>query len=194
MTIHDYSEIDVLDLHTWARPADHIDRSVLWGIPGPVLEVGCGPGRLVAALAEAGIPALGIDIAPLAIELAERRGAPMMERSIFDRVPGEGRWPTVLLLDGSIGIGGNPTMLLRRVRQVLAPRGLALVEVLGPGGSQTNGNARIESEVGTFETIPWATLGIDHLEVVAAHAGFALETARQVGRRWFSWLRSESTI
>jgi hypothetical protein len=98
----------------------------------------------------------------------------------------------VLLLDGSIGIGGNPASLLRRVHHVLAPRGLALVEVLGPGCVPGRGNARIESGAGSYETIPWATLGVDDLDVVAKHAGFGLETVRQVDRRWFGWLRSES--
>ena len=67
---HGQVEMSVLDLREWERPADLVDRAVLWGIRGPVLEVGCGPGRLVAALAESGTPALGIDISPLAAELA----------------------------------------------------------------------------------------------------------------------------
>ncbi len=189
---HDHATLDVLELHEWARPADHVERAVLWGLVGPVLEVGCGPGRLVAALAESGTPALGIDVAPLAVELAARRGAPMLSCSVFGRVPGEGRWPTVLLLDGSIGIGGDPVALLRRVRAVLAPRGLALVEVLSPGRSSQQGAARLEAEAGSFTTIPWARLGVDELDSVAYEAGFEIEDVRQLGRRWFSWLRSDS--
>jgi SAM-dependent methyltransferase len=189
-----HATLDVLDLREWARPADHVERAVLWGLTGPVLEVGCGPGRLVAALAESGIPALGIDVAPLAVELAARRGAPMLSCSVFDRVPGEGRWPTVLLLDGSIGIGGDPAALLCRVRNVLAPRGLALVEVLGPGSASVQGAAHLEAERGRFTTIPWARLGVDELDEVAAAGGFEIEDVRRLGRRWFSWLRSDSLL
>jgi SAM-dependent methyltransferase len=184
--------VDVLDLREWARPIDPVERAVLRGIVGPVLEIGCGPGRFVAALAESGTPALGIDDSPFAAELAALQGAPMLPRSIVDRVPGEGRWPTVLLLDGSIGIGGSPVVLLRRVRQVLAPHGLAPVEVLGPGVSPSLGEARVERAPGNFATIPWAKLGVDHLAAVADSAGYALENVRKVGWRWFSWLRSES--
>lgn len=186
--------LEILDLREWARPVDHTERVILVGIVGPVLEVGCGPGRLVAALAEAGTPALGIDVIPLAFELAARHGAPVLARSIFERVPGEGRWPTVLLLDGSIGIGGDPVLLLRRVREVLAPRGMALVEIMGPGCALNLGHARIERNVGAFSSIPWAQLGIDHVHEVAAGAGFAIERVQRLGGRWFCWLRSESLL
>ena len=35
-----------------------------------------------------------------------------LQASVFDRLPGAGRWGTALLLDGNIGIGGRPTALL----------------------------------------------------------------------------------
>jgi SAM-dependent methyltransferase len=194
MTAVNPSPLDVLDLREWARPVDHLARGVLVGILGPVLEVGCGPGRFVAALAESGTPALGIDVIPLAFELAAQRGAPVLARSIFDRVPGEGRWPTVLLLDGSIGIGGDPVVLLRRVREVLAPRGRVLVEIEGPGCAPLLGHAQIEREVGAFSSIPWAKLGIDHVHEVAAGAGFSVVRVQRLGGRWFCWLRSASLL
>jgi SAM-dependent methyltransferase len=185
------ANIGALDLREWARPIDHAERSLLNGIVGPVLEIGCGPGRFIAALAERGTPALGIDDSPLATQLAAQRGAPILARSVFDRVPGEGRWPTVLVLDGSIGIGGNPIVLLRRIGQLLRPRGLALIEVLGPGVSMIRGEIGIEHEAGQFTSIPWAELGVDDLMAVAHGAGFTLERARRIDRRWFAWLRVE---
>lgn len=41
--------------------------------PGPVVEVGCGPGQVTAHLAAAGAEAYGIDITPEMIEQARRR-------------------------------------------------------------------------------------------------------------------------
>ena len=38
--------------------------------------------------------------------------------------------------------------------------------------------------------VPWAELGVDHLDEVAAQAGLTLEGGRRSGPRWFSWLRS----
>ncbi|MFE3230429.1 class I SAM-dependent methyltransferase, partial [Nocardia sp. NPDC059228] len=40
---------------------------------GPVADVGCGPGRVTAYLAERQVPAFGIDLSPAMVELA--RGA-----------------------------------------------------------------------------------------------------------------------
>jgi SAM-dependent methyltransferase len=99
------------------------DKSILDRCEGPTLDIGSGPGRLTVALAERGIPALGIDITPYAVDLARSSGALVMLRDVFDRVPGTGRWTTVLLADGNIGIGGDPAALLSRVAELLAPRG-----------------------------------------------------------------------
>ena len=74
---------------------------------GPVLDIGCGPGRFVEALASRGIPVLGVDISRSAVDQTSRRGVCALFRDINDRLPGEGRWGTVLLVDGNIGIGGD---------------------------------------------------------------------------------------
>ena len=56
-----------------ARATGRGDRLLLDRLlrpPGPVLDVGCGPGRLAAAARSAGLPSLGIDSAPAAVRLA----------------------------------------------------------------------------------------------------------------------------
>ena len=58
--------------HRWLEPLTVEDDSVLSRAVGPVLDVGCGPGRHVLALAERGVVALGIDITPAALDLARR--------------------------------------------------------------------------------------------------------------------------
>jgi len=90
--------------------------------PSPVLDVGCGPGRHVLALIESGRIALGVDVAPSAVDIAVRRGAPVLHRSIFERVPAAGRWASALLLDGNIGIGGNSHAAARSAGRVVASR------------------------------------------------------------------------
>lgn len=117
-----------LDVARWLAPTDACDESVLDRCAGPVLDVGCGPGRFVSALTDRGIAALGVDIAETAVALARGRGLAAMVRSVFADLPGEGRWPTVLLMDGNIGIGGDPGRLLRRTARLLGPGGRLIVE------------------------------------------------------------------
>ena len=81
---------------------------------GPTIDLGCGPGRLVARLVERGVPALGVDQSATAVGLARRSGAPALRRDVFEPLPGTGRWQTVLLADGNVGLGGDPWRVLRR--------------------------------------------------------------------------------
>src|SRR3990170_4440480 len=51
-----------LEVERWCARADAADLSALRRCEGAVLDVGCGPGRLVAALALRGRTVLGIDV------------------------------------------------------------------------------------------------------------------------------------
>lgn len=164
----------------WFGAADHLERGMLRRLAGPVLEIGCGPGRLVEALIDEGTMALGIDVAPAAVHAAFRRGVPVLNQCVFERIPGEGDWASVVLLDGSIGIGGDPCRLLRRVRAVLRGDGVALVEV-GPPGS---GFVRRVLHDGAA----WARVDTDHVGALAAAAGFASMSLETHGGRCYAWL------
>jgi SAM-dependent methyltransferase len=178
-----------LNIARWLdhRPAPE-EEALLHEVPAPVLDIGCGPGRHVLALAERGVVALGIDIAPTAVTIARARGAPVLERSVFDSVPAAGRWRTGLLLDGNIGIGGDPVALLGRVRELLAPSGTVVVEVEGPGTGVVPVTARVRSGDEVSPPFPWCRVGIDGIEDVAGAAGFTqLHTSSRAGR-WFPTL------
>jgi glycosyltransferase A (GT-A) superfamily protein (DUF2064 family)/SAM-dependent methyltransferase len=113
----------------WFRRADDVDRTVLLRCRGPVLDLGCGPGRMVQALNESGVPALGVDMSVMAVREARSRGALAIRARLAERLPAEGRWETVLLMDGNIGIGGDVGALLDRCRALLSPSGRIIVEV-----------------------------------------------------------------
>ncbi|WP_405614844.1 class I SAM-dependent methyltransferase [Streptomyces sp. NBC_01511] len=117
-----------LDVERWCARADAADLSALHRCEGSVLDIGCGPGRLVAALAARGRRALGVDVSEAAVERTLRLGGTALRRSVFDPLPGEGRWGTVLLVDGNIGIGGDPAGLLRRAGGLLTHGGLIIAE------------------------------------------------------------------
>ncbi len=131
---------------------------------------------------------LGIDVSPPALALARRGGAPVLERSIFERVPGTGRWGTALLLDGNLGIGGCPATLLRRVHELLRADGRILVEVCHPGCGTAVERVRLEADGIGGPWFAWAHVGADALGAVAQSAG--LEVVRQWSDddRWFGWL------
>jgi SAM-dependent methyltransferase len=162
------------------------DKSILDRCEGPTLDIGSGPGRLTVALAERGIPTLGIDITPFAVGLARSAGALVMLRDVFDRVPGTGRWATALLADGNIGIGGDPTALLRRVGELLAPDGRALVELDPPGKPLRREQVRLCYAGLVSDWFPWAYVGADDITDVAAQAGLEATDTWSADDRWFA--------
>lgn len=117
-----------LDVGRWCAQVNPCDMTVVRRCSGPVLDIGCGPGRLVEALTKRGHRALGIDISLPAVDATNGRGGRALGRSVFDAIPAEGRWGTALLLDGNIGIGGDPVRLLRRITDMVRDNGLLLVE------------------------------------------------------------------
>ncbi len=178
---------NILDLPSerWFHAAGPAEHRLLERAHGPVLDIGCGPGRHVLALAERGIPTLGIDVTPAALALARGRGATVLERSVFDRIPGAGRWGTALLLDGNIGIGGDPVSLLMRVAELLRPDGRMLVELEAPGTRPSLERVRFEIDDEPGPWFTWARVGADALGAIAHRAGLGAARAWPDGTRWF---------
>ncbi|GAA4963613.1 hypothetical protein GCM10023238_33900 [Streptomyces heliomycini] len=83
-----------LDVERWCAEADAADLEVLRRCEGAVLDVGCGPGRLVRGLGVRGRRALGVDVSEAAVAHTVRRGGQALLRSVFDPLPGTGRWGT----------------------------------------------------------------------------------------------------
>lgn len=176
-----------LPVRRWRADAGRSDRWLLRGCHGPTVDLGCGPGRLVAALADLGVPALGVDSSDVAIRLCSRRGAVALRRDVFAPLPGEGRWHHALLADGNIGIGGDPVALLRRVRGLLAPHGSVLMELSRCPGLW-RGPARLVGPNGVEgDWFPWAQLGLGAVHEVAAAAALRVRRTRW-GRRPFAEL------
>ncbi|MFF4486043.1 methyltransferase domain-containing protein [Streptomyces sp. NPDC001544] len=178
-----------LDIERWCSPPDAGDKSVLRRCTGPVLDVGCGPGRLVSALSVLGVPALGVDISPAAVARTRRQGGAAVRRSAYDRLPGEGRWSTALLMDGNVGIGGDPVALLGRMTELVAPGGCLLAEA-APQDVDDRFTARVEDARGRYgRPFPWARLGPTALLYAADATGWILTGRWTVGGRPFVELR-----
>ncbi|GHC86265.1 class I SAM-dependent methyltransferase [Streptomyces flavofungini] len=169
-----------LDVERWCAAPDPADLSALRRCAGPVLDIGCGPGRLVAALAALGRRTLGIDVSEAAVRHTLELGGTALRRSVFETLPGEGRWGTALLMDGNIGIGGDPAALLARVAELLAPRGLLIAETAPVDIDERvrvhldDGRGRADPD----EVFPWARIGTPAL------LGYARAAGWQVADQW----------
>ena len=184
--VTDRGEVLEMDVERWHADVDDVEAALLATLPDPVLDVGCGPGRIVAALAAAGRVALGVDPSPAAIQMASRHRAPVLRRSVFVPLPGERRWGAVLLLDGNVGIGGDPVALLARAGELVRPGGQVVAEVAPPGTPTDPLTVRLESAGGTGPWFPWARVGADAVGGLATAAGLQPRGLDVGGGRWFA--------
>ncbi|MFK0222340.1 class I SAM-dependent methyltransferase [Streptomyces vinaceus] len=181
-----------LDVARWADRADAADQAVLERCVGRVLDVGCGAGRLVEALARRGHGVLGIDVSPAAVISTVCRGGHARSGSVFGPVTDEGVWGTALLIDGNIGIGGDPRLLLRRVHDLVRPGGLLIVET---SPVEVDERRRVRIHLGRHAVgpiFPWATVGTEALVRHASRSGWSPveQWASLAGERHFAVLRA----
>ncbi|MFC7983744.1 class I SAM-dependent methyltransferase [Streptomyces sp. NPDC057336] len=184
-----------LDVERWCARADAVDLEALDRCEGAVLDVGCGPGRLVAALAARGRTVLGIDVSEAAVARTVRIGGQSLRRSVFEPLPGEGRWGTVLLMDGNIGIGGDPGALLARVAALLAPGGLLIAETARTDVDERAYVQLVDDTDGhpPGSPFPWARIGTRALRRRATAGGWRTAAQWTSGERRFVALRSSNT-
>lgn len=174
------------DVLSWCAEASVLERSLLQSLNGPVLDIGCGPGRMLSAAQSAGLTALGLDTSTEAVNRALNRGAAALQLSVFAAVPHPGRWQSLLLMDGNIGIGGNIPVLLRRCRQLVAPAGTLLVELDPDDDTDASYRAVLEDSYGKrSEPFSWARTGLSGLESRAKAAGWTVTLTQRLQGRVF---------
>ena len=184
----------VVPLKQWLGPLETADAGVLDRALGPVLDVGCGPGRHVLALAQRGVLAVGVDVTPAAVRFARCRGATVLLGSVFAPVPGAGHWRTALLLDGNIGIGGRPVALLGRLRDLLRPDGRVLCELNAPGSPTRSELVALEDRDRRRSAwFPWARVSVDGIGLLASRAGMSVAETWHHDGRWFARLGASLT-
>ncbi len=109
---------------------------------GPVLELGCGTGRIALAIAEAGVDVVGIDISPRMIEVARGKAAErrLTERCIFQSgdmadIQLADRFPLIVLPFRSFQsmlTVEEQRQALASVRAHLAPGGVLAMDTFNP--------------------------------------------------------------
>jgi SAM-dependent methyltransferase len=190
---HEDGEVRPLPAHRWlggrrvpeeSDTFDEVfDEAVTQMCSGPTIELGCGPARLVARLIQRGIPALGIDRSATAIRLAGRGGAPALLGDVFDALPGMGHWQTVLLVDGNVGLGGDPRRILGRAAELLCGGGHCVAEFDAEAGGIRARWVRLESVRDVGPWFRWASVGVDSAATLAGQVGLTLTNIRLIGGR-----------
>jgi SAM-dependent methyltransferase len=184
---HDGHVLD-LPVDRWFGPADAAEQRALARARGPALDIGCGPGRHLVALAERGVFSLGIDISSEFLDIARRRGVNVLQRSVFDRVPGTGKWQSALLFDGNLGIGGDPEVLLQRIAELLRGDGRIIVETELDDDGDDVLLVRAEFPAGVGPWFRWTRVGPRHLRAIASRLGLDLVEAWEDDGRAFAHL------
>lgn len=191
MLVSDCGLVLTLDIERFCAEPSRNERRLLKRLGGPVLDVGCGPGRAAAYLRHRNVPALGLDISEGLVDLARSNGALCVHQSVFEPVPFEGRWQDVLLLDGNIGIGGDPEQLLERLAQLVLPRGNAYIEVDAVGPTK-HLVVREHADGNIGEPFPWAVVSMRGLDGLIAGSGWRCEQVHHVDDRLVVQLRRMS--
>lgn len=144
--IDGYAQIaELYDLEHDSYDDDHdFFLNFIEAVGDPVLELGCGTGRLLTAIAEAGYRVTGTDLSPAMLDRARARIAEAGLRDLVDlrrgamtaadEAPGGPFGVAVIALNGLLHIAdpGDQRAVLASVRRSLDPRGLLLIDVLNP--------------------------------------------------------------
>lgn len=186
-----------LPLARWCGAADAVDVAALdrlrsrLGADPAVLDLGCGPGRHAAHLHKAGAVVLGVDCSRRAVLLTRARGVRAVQADALGPLPAGpapcGGWDAVLLLDGNVGIGGDPLLLLCRVRDLLVPGGLVLAE-LDRDGTTARASIRLRRGARRSLAFPWAWLAAAELDRQARWADLTVVDRWSGGGRSFAVL------
>lgn len=178
------TRVSELPVRDWVGDYLDGDHTLLARCQGATLDIGCGPGRLAAALLARRVLALGIDISHEAVALARARGAAVLQRDVFGPLPREGSWQHVLLADGNIGIGGDPIRLLVRCRELLAPTGTIVLDLQGTGAHVRTDRVRLLAGDLASEWFTWSSLPTGALPAIAAATGFSVHEVWRSAGRW----------
>jgi SAM-dependent methyltransferase len=105
-------------------------------VRGRVLDLGCGAGRVGVHLQSRGFDVVGIDVSPLAVELARERGASDARLGTLDTAVKAGElFGTILLLGNNLGLLAGEQQgrrLLRRLARVATEEGRLLAGSYDP--------------------------------------------------------------
>jgi SAM-dependent methyltransferase len=97
----------------WGWP----EKEAMKDIKGPVLDVGCGVGRVGDYVRSQGLEYYGVDLSPLAVEMCHKRGHKKVFVMSADDIQLErSDFRTVVLFGNNFGIMGQPEGVVRMLK------------------------------------------------------------------------------
>ena len=108
--------------------------AVLSRSPKTALDIGCGEGWLVRALAEGGVRAIGIDVVPDLVERATRAGGGEFRVASYEEIAGGALHLSADVVVANFSLIGRESVdnLVAFVPRLLTPGGSLLVQTLHP--------------------------------------------------------------
>ncbi|MDH7486040.1 MAG: class I SAM-dependent methyltransferase [Anaerolineae bacterium] len=118
---------------------DPTEAAALAFARGRVLDIGCGAGRHALALQARGHAVMGLDISPLALAVARRRGVCHTIRATITALPfAAASFDTFLLLGNNLGLAGDvegTVAMLRQLRRLARPGGVLIANCRNPAAT-----------------------------------------------------------
>jgi SAM-dependent methyltransferase len=112
------------------------ERRAMRFVRGRVLDLGCGAGRVALHLQSRGLEVVGVDVSPLAVEVARKRGATDARVGTVATAVKEGElFDTILLLGNNLGLLAGERQgrrLLRRLARLATEEGRILAGSYDP--------------------------------------------------------------
>jgi SAM-dependent methyltransferase len=184
-----------LEHNAWSR----WEQTAIARVTGTVLDLGAGAGRHSLHLQRLGHAVTAVDASPGAVTVCRARGIADVRFADLNDRDFEGRWATILLMCGNLGLGGDwdPTRgLLRRLARSTPSGGLLIGDSVDPASDDPDdlayeernrtagfhrGHVRLRLHYGDLATPWWHQLNIPPEDVDALVDGTGWTVAEFIG-------------
>ncbi|UCE26965.1 MAG: methyltransferase domain-containing protein [Candidatus Coatesbacteria bacterium] len=171
-----------LEFYLTDRP-EPCEAEMLEYVKGRIVDIGCGTGRIMKFLTQKGHDVTGFDIDAEVVVLCKEQGIPNVYEESYDNMEKFGKFDTLLLLNRTIGIGGNLSgvrALLKKCHTCCTDNGILIFDswevepekATGPPGVlETKLRYKYDDVYG--EWFPWIHISSEAIENLLVDTGWS---------------------